>query len=544
MVVDDSGNVVVTGYSFDETISGYYTVKYAAADGALLWESHFTGPYAYDFPSAVAVDASGNVAVTGSSAGRLDTNGYPTQDFYTAKYAAADGALLWEQRWPEPAGGVAGASAVAVDVNGDVVVTGYAEGRRDTNGNIIADLYVAKYAALDGALLWEKRWSDPAGDLGAGRNVAVDSSGDVVVAGYCRGQFDTNGYRIADLYAAKYAAADGTLLWEQRYDGPAKGDDYASALALDGSGNVVVTGGSASGASRWNYDYYTAKYASSDGALLWEKRYNGPANGSDSAKSLALGPNGLVAVTGNSSHNRGEGFATIVYRENVPPVFTCPGTIAADFSSEAGAVVNFNVTVTDDSGVAPTITCAPASGSVFPIGRTTVTCTATDGDGLSSTCSFTVTVRGARGVHQQVLAELTALRARVRDRDDLRSLDEGITHLRGTVSAALWLDETHLRRNSGEIVFHEDKQVVKKLCDLIKSKKINLSVAVLQGPVDRIFRADRLLAFVAIQDAIRAGESQKKIDQAQKFLAKGDAEAAEERCSNAIEDYRNAWKWE
>ena len=45
-----------------------------------------------------------------------------------------------------------------------------------------------------------------------------------------------------DYYTAKYAAADGALLWEKRYNGPADGDDQATAVAVDGSGNVVVTG--------------------------------------------------------------------------------------------------------------------------------------------------------------------------------------------------------------------------------------------------------------------------------------------------------------
>ncbi|HXJ55134.1 MAG TPA: leucine-rich repeat domain-containing protein, partial [Verrucomicrobiae bacterium] len=102
--------------------------------------------------------------------------------------------------------------------------------------------------------------------------------------------------------------ADGALLWERRYNGPANSNDWASAVAVDGSGNVVVTGTSYNGT---NADYYTAKYAAADGALLWEKRYNGPGNGDDAASSLALGPNGMVAVTGSSSGD----YATVVYRE-------------------------------------------------------------------------------------------------------------------------------------------------------------------------------------------------------------------------------------
>lgn len=88
-------------------------------------------------------------------------------------------------------------------------------------------------------------------------------------------------------------------------------------MAVDGSGNVVVTGYSFNGT---NTDYYTAKYAAKDGTLLWEKRYNGPANSYDSAFSIAVGPNGMVAVTGNSVGDFNSDYATVVYWENLPPL--------------------------------------------------------------------------------------------------------------------------------------------------------------------------------------------------------------------------------
>src|SRR6185503_12292687 len=54
-------------------------------------------------------------------------------------------------------------------------------------------------------------------------------------------------------------------------------------------------------------------------------------------------------------------------------------------------VTNFTTTASDNCpGV--TVVCTPASGSCFPVGTTTVTCTATDASGNTATCSFTVTV--------------------------------------------------------------------------------------------------------------------------------------------------------
>lgn len=51
----------------------------------------------------------------------------------------------------------------------------------------------------------------------------------------------------------------------QRYNGPASYGDYARAVAVDGSGNVLVTGSSGNGT---NDDYYTARYAAADRDLL------------------------------------------------------------------------------------------------------------------------------------------------------------------------------------------------------------------------------------------------------------------------------------
>jgi hypothetical protein len=180
------------------------------------------------------------------------------------------------------------------------------------------------YAAGNGALIWERRYNGPANSNDWASAVAVDSSGNVVVTGSsCNGSND-------DYYTAKYAAANGALLWEKRYNGPGNASDGASAVAVDANGNVVVTGYSSNGT---NSDYYTAKYAAADGTLLWEKRYlNGSASG------LALGPNGMVAVTGSSSDD----YATVVYRENLPPlsIDLVPTGIRICFTGVPGRIYN------------------------------------------------------------------------------------------------------------------------------------------------------------------------------------------------------------
>jgi len=81
--------------------------------------------------------------------------------------------------------------------------------------------------------------------------------------------------------------------------------------------------------------------------------------------------------------------------DSVPPVISCPPSVTSPdrLGSPQGKRVTFSVTATDDFDPAPRIECVPPSGSFFPVGTTTVTCTATDAKGNQSTCQFPVIVQ-------------------------------------------------------------------------------------------------------------------------------------------------------
>jgi hypothetical protein len=305
VAVDSFDNVVVTGGSHNAgNYEDFYTAKYAAADGSLLWERRYNSPTnGYDVVTDMVVDSSDNVLVTGLC---FFGSGFES---YTAKYAAADGALVWEKRHRGPGNG--GANAVAVASTGDVAIAGSFDNiARNT------DFYTAKYAAADGSLLWEKYHNGPANNHDTAHAVAMDSLGNVLVTGSSKS--DNH-----DQYTVKYASADGALVWDKRYNGTGNSNDVGRAVAIDGNGDVIVTGQSFGSGS--DNDFYTAKYAAADGGLLWEKRYNGPANRSDTMTSglrnLALGPNGMVAILGSSpdSANRSD-YATVVYWETLPAI--------------------------------------------------------------------------------------------------------------------------------------------------------------------------------------------------------------------------------
>lgn len=85
--------------------------------------------------------------------------------------------------------------------------------------------------------------------------------------------------------------------WVRRYNGPGNSQDIAIAVAVDDSGNVYVTGQSLGNGTGW--DYATLKYYP-DGETAWVRRYNGPLDSSDVATALAIDGTGNVYVTGES----------------------------------------------------------------------------------------------------------------------------------------------------------------------------------------------------------------------------------------------------
>jgi uncharacterized protein len=78
--------------------------------------------------------------------------------------------------------------------------------------------------------------------------------------------------------------------------------------------------------------------------------------------------------------------------EPTPPVLHLPANITAEATSSGGAVVSYTATATDARDTDVVVTCAPASGSLFPLGLTTVNCSATNSRHKTAESSFSVTV--------------------------------------------------------------------------------------------------------------------------------------------------------
>jgi len=283
IAVDGSGNVYVTGWSKGSgSYDDYCTIKYNSS-GVQQWVARYNGPgNGYDEANSIALDGSGNVYVTGYSDG-----GGTNYDYCTIKYNSS-GVEQWVARYNGPGNGSNYAHSIALDVSGNVYVTGNSTG---SGTNI--DYCTIKYNS-SGVEQWVARYNGPGNGDDVARSIVVDGSGNVYVTGYSTGSGKSDDY-----CTIKYNPS-GVQQWVARYNGPGNYLDEATSIVVDVSGNVYVTGYSkGSGTSD---DYCTIKYNSS-GVQQWVARYNGPGNDDDEAFSIALDGSGNVYVTGRSTGN-------------------------------------------------------------------------------------------------------------------------------------------------------------------------------------------------------------------------------------------------
>jgi hypothetical protein len=240
IAVDGSNAVIVTGSSWGGGGNAdYATIKYSSA-GVPLWTNRYNGlGNGGDGAAAVAVDGSNNVIVTGTSFGSGSSYGYAT-----IKYSGA-GVPLWTNRYNGyngPRYGLEFANAMAVDGNGDVIVTRYS-----TVTGSLCEYATVKYSSA-GAPLWTNRCGGSAGNLLDKPCAVVVDGGNNVIATFSSGS--TNSATV------KYSSS-GLPLWTNSYLSGRVGS--ATAVGVDGGNNVIVTGYSCNGT---NDDCATIKYSS------------------------------------------------------------------------------------------------------------------------------------------------------------------------------------------------------------------------------------------------------------------------------------------
>ncbi|MCB0727459.1 MAG: SBBP repeat-containing protein [Ignavibacteriae bacterium] len=281
LVVDDSGNVYVTGYSQNTggfITLNYLTIKYNSL-GDTLWTRRYSGNFILDISYSIALDDSNNVYVTGYGL-TCDS----CEDYVTIKYNTY-GDLQWNRNFDGLVHGADIAYPINVDKNGNVYVTGYS--RSFGNEHVAATI---KYDR-NGIEKWRVSY-----DSTTGFEIEVDDSGNVYIGG--------NTYRDGNfLLLIKYDSS-GVQKWVKQIPGAIRD------LVKDDSGHIYVAGSVVNGQG---YDYLTIKF-NSNGDSLWTRRYDAAFHSSDDAASIAVDKNNNVYVTGSSDRSLFyHQFATIKY---------------------------------------------------------------------------------------------------------------------------------------------------------------------------------------------------------------------------------------
>jgi len=107
-----------------------------------------------------------------------------------------------------------------------------------------------------------------------------------------------------------------------------------------------------------------------------------------------VGTTTVTCTVSDAAANQSSCSFTVTVNDTQPPSITCPANVTtSNAPNQCGAVVNYpNATATDNCPGVGTPLCSPASGSFFPVGTTTVTCTVSDAAGNQSSCTFTIRV--------------------------------------------------------------------------------------------------------------------------------------------------------
>ncbi|MBN1909699.1 MAG: SBBP repeat-containing protein [Pirellulales bacterium] len=302
-------------YTFTLT-SDYDSSFELVIDPDLDWSTYLGGDI-WDRGYGVAVDATGNIFATGLTgsvgwvSGGYDlSHGGSNSDVFVAKLSPGGSHL-----WSTYSGGIGNDQGydIAVDSLGNSVLTGitsspgWVSGGYDMDLEDSADAFVVKLAP-DGAHIWSTYIGGSEQEIGQG--IALDGLDNILVTGltytpgWVSGGYDTSyGDGHGDGFVAKLST-DGAFLWSTYLGG--SGQDDGHAIAVDESGNVLVTGETGS-SSVWVSGGYDTSYGGGgrdafavklgpDGAHLWSTYLGG--SSIDYCRGIAVDTSGNALLTG------------------------------------------------------------------------------------------------------------------------------------------------------------------------------------------------------------------------------------------------------
>ena len=358
MALDPTGNIYVSGFSQNTSTNlGYVTIKYAP-NGNLLWIARYDDTnFPAATPSAIALDPSNNVVVTGNALTvKYDLNGNELwtapydgvaiamdkvgnalvtgmqSSFSTVKINAA-GSNLWQVTYSDPTG-PASSQIVLVDSVNNIYVSGF-ETYYCFRGGCYVELMTIKYSE-GGSQLWTATYN-PGGPISSVkvRGAELDIAGNL----YLTPNFDIGGEPGS---AVTRISSSGVVSWSTFLEGPWSA--YGGfALTLDQHSNTIAAGGTAYAINGSNY--YTIISLNMAGTPSWTNHYPETPSGSSSVSSIAVDSANNAYVTGYSPGTNGTNdIATIKYDPNGNMVWL------QRYSSPGGGNAAGNAIAVDNNG--------------------------------------------------------------------------------------------------------------------------------------------------------------------------------------------------
>jgi len=235
----------------------------------------------------------------------------------------------WTAHFDFPVHAIDEAWDVVCDASGNTYVGGRSS---RTDSPTDHDWLVVAYGP-GGDRLWTARHGGPAGWDDSICGIALSPDGSICLAGSLMTRVQT----ASDFAAVKYDTA-GREIWATRH--PRERYDEASAMTVDPSGNVYVTG---SAMVDYDYrDFLTVKFGP-DGRVLWEALHDGPAHRSDQANAITLGPGGTVIVAGGTEIQLPGGEPGETYSSCAVVAYRPDGTVAWENKRPCTDSVNFTL---------------------------------------------------------------------------------------------------------------------------------------------------------------------------------------------------------
>ncbi len=411
VAMDADGDFVVTWSSNGQDGSGWgvYAQRYNAVGEAIGDEfrvNSFTSS-SQQF-STVAMDADGDFAVTWSSNSQ-DGSGWGV---YAQRYNAAGQALGNEFRVNSYTSGSQIYSKVAMDADGDFVVIWNSAGQDGSSYGVYAQRYSAAGEVLGG----EFKVNTYTSNTQRFSSVAMDADGDFVVTWSSSGQ-DGSGWGV---YAQRYNAVGEALGQEFRVNTFSSGSQLYSTVAMDADGDFVITW-SSSAQDGSGYGVYAQRYNAAGQAIGDEFQVNTYTNNSQRFSNIAMDADGdfIVNWTSNTQDGSSYGVYAQLYRELEAPISSGISNVIVQEDAPNTAIDLF-VAFTDDDDTDTNLTYTIANNnnpSLFAAttvdavtgelildyatnanGTGNLTIRATDSDGLFVETTFGVTVTAVNDI--------------------------------------------------------------------------------------------------------------------------------------------------